>query len=381
MMRDWTEAFKERLSEDELALPAGELEVLEGMIRSRNRRRILSWASATLAVAASVAVAIVLTSRGIEPTNSPAIVPAPEEFLAEVEEPSPSLPVIVIPSEKPHTETVDIKDDPHTELEPETELKQEQEKDSPSSPQESKDKRPDSVQKPGFVQDDFHDYPESRRQSFFKRFSVAFSAGSLSKSYEYMDGAAGHSLLGYSIHIESEVLQYDPSNAIITYDNQNHKSRILTYEISLRYQLSDVIALSSGLCYYGTTSDVLVNIKDSRNWIQYSIGQNANYLGVPIHLDWYPLKMNHRFSMYVGAGGEARKCVYARIGEDRLKDNGIYFSAIALAGLKYEPIRRVGLFIEPQYSYSFIPENPAVRSALTESPSSFTVKLGLSFDL
>ena len=156
------------------------------------------------------------------------------------------------------------------------------------------------------------------------------------------------------------------------------KARILSYELSLRYQLSDRLDLASGICYYGTTSEVL-RAKESQvsRTLFY---QKAGYLGVPLHLDWYLFKGN-RFSMYVGAGGEARKCVFARIGDDRLKDKGLYFSAIVLAGLRYEPMRHVGLFIEPQYSHSFLTGNPTVKSYLTETPNLFNIKVGLSVGL
>lgn len=75
------------------------------------------------------------------------------------------------------------------------------------------------------------------------------------------------------------------------------------------------------------------------------------------------------------------KCVYAKRGDERLKDSRVYLSVIALAGLKYEPVRNIGLFVEPQYSHSFLPETPAVRSYITDTPDLFTVKIGLSIGL
>ena len=358
-MKDWTGIFKEKLLGDELSLPDDELKVLEGMIRSRNRRRVLSWVS--LAVAASAAVAIILSSRSIEPTNRPTTVPAPEEYLAEVEEPfisipleseskskKTALPTKVTPSKESQTETVDREDDPQTQQEPE----------SPISPQESKDKSPDNARHSGSIPYDSFDFAQTEKQSSPRRFSVSFSTGGNLKAHEYYDGLPG---LGS-----------------VTYQYLNHSPRILSYELSLRYQLSDRLDLASGICYYGTTSEVL-RAKESQvsRTLFY---QKAGYLGVPLHLDWYPFRGN-RFSMYIGAGGEARKCVFARIGDDRLKDKGLYFSAIALAGLRYEPMRHVGLFIEPQYSHSFLTGNPTVKSYITETPNLFNIKVGLSVGL
>lgn len=359
MMKDWTEAFKDKLSEDRPPLPVGELEVLEGIIRIRKRKRFLSWTSAAFVTAASVAIAIVLTSRGVDPAISPVIVDTPEERLAEVEEPFISipleseskmsaLPTRITPSKESQMETVDREDDPQTQQEPE----------SPISPQESKDKSPDNARHSGSIPYDSFDFAQTEKQSSPRRFSVSFSTGGNLKAHEYYDGL--------------------PELGSVTYQYLNHSPRILSYELSLRYQLSDRLDLASGICYYGTTSEVL-RAKESQvsRTLFY---QKAGYLGVPLHLDWYLFKGN-RFSMYVGAGGEARKCVFARIGDDRLKDKGLYFSAIVLAGLRYEPMRHVGLFIEPQYSHSFLTGNPTVKSYITETPNLFNIKVGLSVGL
>ena len=318
--------------------------------------RFLSTRVAFVA-AASVSIAIVLTSRGIEPTNNPSIVYAPEEYLGEVEEQSSSLPLETmsnkktlptkdIPYEELYSETVDIEDN----YQPQTRLQ--------DSLQTTNFERLDSTFIPEYIRDDSFGFPQTNRNQSSRRFSVSFSTGGNLKAHEYYDGLPG---LGS-----------------VTYQYLNHSPRILSYELSLRYQLSDRLDLASGICYYGTTSEVL-RAKESQvsRTLFY---QKAGYLGVPLHLDWYLFKGN-RFSMYVGAGGEARKCVFARIGDDRLKDKGLYFSAIALAGLRYEPMRHVGLFIEPQYSHSFLTGNPTVKSYLTETPNLFNIKVGLSVGL
>ena len=366
-MKDWTEAIKVKLLEDTSALPANELDFLEGMIRSRKRMRIVSLVSVTFVAAASVAIAIVLTSRGIEPTNNPSIVYAPEEYLGEVEEQSSSLPLETmsnkktlptkdIPYEELYSETVDIEDN----YQPQTRLQ--------DSLQTTNFERLDSTFIPEYIRDDSFGFPQTNRNQSSRRFSISLSTGGNMKSQEYYDAI---NLFGNndSPNVETNTYQY-----------LHHHPRIVAYELSFRYRLYDRLDLTSGICYYGTTSEAVRTSGNHSLISRTLLDQKASYMGVPLHLDWYPFK-GRRFSMYVGAGGEARKCVYAKIGDERLKDNRIYYSAIALAGLKYEPIKHIGLFIEPQYSYSFLPENPAVRSALTEYPSSFSLKLGLSFEL
>lgn len=354
-MKDWTEALKEKFLEDRVTLPDGELEILEGLIRRRKQKRILSWTAVSFAAVASVALIIGFASRETEQTTSPASEPLSNKYLAEsigevtvTSEDSYQAPIVPFGVWQKEQEKEIIN------VEPETQ-------DSTAEKdygEELDDECPDGTRFDGFNQDSFCEYEKVEGRESSKRFMLALSAGGRQNTNVYQDFAF-----------------------VTTADEKyNHKPQIITYELSLRYQLSDRFGLSSGFCYYGTTSDVLMTVQSIDNNDQLYLKQHARYLGMPLHLDWYPLKRN-RFSVYAGAGGEARKCIYAKRGDERLKDNRIYMSVIALAGLKYEPVRNIGLFVEPQYSHSFLPETPAVRSYITDTPDLFTVKVGLSMGL
>ena len=396
-MKNWTEAFKEKLSEDRSTLPDDELEVLEGLIRRRRQKRALSWAGVAFAAAASVSLVIGFAHRETDQTINLESVQSSNKYLVETigevavpsEEPYPVasppslkkkptavvVPYQSVPQEERDSEIVDT--DPYTQIAA-TEK---------HSDEVSEDKRPDVIQPSGFYPDPFLECQKADRRHPSKRFEISLSAGGSTYSNLYYDIVnylsydAGGGPSGSPIAPDKEAgsLPYDPFLVTTTYD-YHHKPQIITYGLSLRYRLSDRFDLSSGLCYYGTSSDVVRNVRYLDNWAQVFLKQDVSYIGVPLHLDWYPLK-GDRFSVYAGAGGEVRKRVYAKRGDERLKDNNVYLSAIALAGLRYEPIKHVGLFVEPQYSHSFLPENPSVRSFLTETPDLFTVKVGLSIGL
>lgn len=351
-MKDWTEALKEKFLEDRVTLPDGELEILEGLIRRRKQKRILSWTAVSFAAAASVALIIGFASRETEQLSNKYLA----ENTGEVTVASDDSYHIVSPSSlvlKPQASVVPFSVEQKEQekeiinVEPETQ-------DSTAEQdygEELDDECPDGTHFDDFSQDSFREYEKAEGRESSNRFMLALSAGGRQNTNVYQDFAF-----------------------VTTADEKyNHKPQLITYELSLRYQLSDRFGLSSGFCYYGTTSDVLMIDNNEQLYFK----QQARYLGMPLHLDWYPLKRN-RFSVYAGAGGEARKCVYAKRGDERLKDNRIYLSVIALAGLKYEPVRNIGLFVEPQYSHSFLPETPAVRSYITDTPDLFTVKVGLS---
>jgi hypothetical protein len=145
-----------------------------------------------------------------------------------------------------------------------------------------------------------------------------------------------------------------------------------TIGIALGIPLSDKLFLTSGLDY----SYCLSKITFSDNT---KADQKAHYLGIPLHLDWMIIR-NNRLFLYAGAGAEAYKCLFAQIGpQQRIKDGNTYYSAIILAGLKYEPVRNIGLFLEPQYSYTIPVKDPLIRSAITDSRNLFNARIGVSF--
>ena len=367
-MKDWLEAVKEKLQEANSPLPDGELEILKGIIRRRKTKRILSLASALSAVAV-LALVIVLTIGGEENTQkylaqdackSPNEVetitslPHPASFIhpRKPQGVTPNLSKeLVVPSktilEETMPEPVENKDDS---IKPSSEKNITDESDN-----ENRDKWADSENEVYFTE-------KHRRDNGF---SVSVSVGGNATTPDNSDGIA---YSGSKLPSESKKPMF-------------HKPKVISLGLALRFPLTNHLDLSSGLTYYsGVTSVLTVKTLNGRESQPLVAEQKIHYVGIPLHLDWYLLK-SKRFSMYVGAGGEAKKCVYARQGEVRLKDESIYFSAIALAGLKYEPIRHIGFFVEPQYSYSFLPEDPVVKSVFTEYKSYFNVKVGISFDL
>lgn len=145
-----------------------------------------------------------------------------------------------------------------------------------------------------------------------------------------------------------------------------------TLGVTVGIPLSERLFLTSGLDY----SYCLSKITFSDNT---KADQRAHYLGIPMRLDWIIVR-NDRLSFYAGAGAEAYKCLFAEIGSyQRIKDGNTYYSANFLAGLRYEPFRHIGLFLEPQYSYSINNKEPVIKSAITDSRYLFNVRAGVSF--
>ena len=147
----------------------------------------------------------------------------------------------------------------------------------------------------------------------------------------------------------------------------------ITIGLSVSYYLTDRLLVTTGLDYSVCFSRVTLSDNSEEN-------QNAHYLGLPLHLDWVPVRTN-KVNLYIGVGSKVSKCIYAELGSRNLRDANLYCSAIGLAGLTYEPIRNVGLFVEPQLSFNLTSKAPEIHSAIVDSRTLFSFKAGVGISL
>ncbi len=129
------------------------------------------------------------------------------------------------------------------------------------------------------------------------------------------------------------------------------------------------------------TSGVDMSLYRSRVTVnEESIIQNAYYLGIPLSLDW-TFWQSGSVSAWIGGGGKVDHLVYGKFGTDRIKDNTLNWSIIGDLGIQYDLSKNVGVFLAPEVSYYFKPENPVIQTYRTENPLMFTVGAGLRFSL
>ena len=111
-----------------------------------------------------------------------------------------------------------------------------------------------------------------------------------------------------------------------------------------------------------------------------SVIQSACYLGIPLRLDW-TVWHNGPVSVWLGGGGKVDRLVYGKFGSNRVKDNTLNWSIVGDLGIQYDLTKNVGVFLAPEVSYYFKPENPVLQTYRTENPLMFTVGAGLRFSL
>lgn len=114
--------------------------------------------------------------------------------------------------------------------------------------------------------------------------------------------------------------------------------------LSTRIPITDRMAITTGLEYSRYTSKFTYSISGDKEQI-------AQYLGIPVRLDW-SIAYNKYFNVYVGAGLSGDCCVAASLGGEKVKKDGFRISFIGAGGIQFNPTRRVGIFLEPEVTWT-----------------------------
>ena len=121
-----------------------------------------------------------------------------------------------------------------------------------------------------------------------------------------------------------------------------------------------------------------------RSKFTYSISgektQQAHYLGVPVRLDW-TLAANRWLDVYVGAGVAGDLCLGSTLGGKAFEKDGPAFSVLGAGGLQWNILPRLGLYLEPELSWTLPSDKQALMTYRQEHPFMFTVATGLRINL
>lgn len=142
----------------------------------------------------------------------------------------------------------------------------------------------------------------------------------------------------------------------------------LSLGLSVRKEFPYGLSLESGVVYTLLRSDVELFAGTE------AVGQRLHLIGIPLRLNWQFLERG-RFSLYIGAGGMAEKCVSASFGSLDVEERGLQWSVVGAAGAQYRLGGVVGLYFEPEVSYYFT--ETSLRTARTDSPLSLSLRLGV----
>lgn len=201
--------------------------------------------------------------------------------------------------------------------------------------------------------------------------SVAVSAaGGLKTS----DNGAGGML--YSQMMSDALIgngDIDGAMAMLKYKYDDYSFRHhqpLSFGLSVRYAFPHGLSLESGLNYTLLRADVGMpgGNKD--------ISQKLHFIGIPVRLNWSFLQRGG-FSLYIGGGFMAEKCVSAKFGSESINEPKVQWSVNGLVGAQYQFGKLVGLYFEPEVSHYFT--ETRLRTSRSDSSADFTLRLGVRF--
>ncbi len=400
MMNDWTDVIGEELRNIEVPLPADDFEVLLGRKAAAGRRRRIaawSWAGAVASVAAVVAVAVLLF-RGdtVVPGGGPVPPVIAENAAGQVD----TLEIIEDVEQRlvAHDVDADAPDVSHvsesfTGSSDEADMYAGDDNDGKSENSDGEipfdilkdendpemlladnaDAVSDNVEtEAGGLR--FEDLPEEKQR---RRVRVSLAAtgagtfggtsmmlkameptGNLSPCPPPDEPIYGGSVLDPEDNMNpGDSLTATPSSksplmmksslmARDRYirDTEYDHFQPISFGVSARFAITDKFSLNTGLNYTLYISRV------TRKWSDgevENLRQNVHYLGIPVRCDWLLVDRRH-FSLYLGAGAQIDKAVYAKCGDERLYDRTFLFSINAALGLQFNITDRLGLYLEPE---------------------------------
>lgn len=170
---------------------------------------------------------------------------------------------------------------------------------------------------------------------------------------------------------------------IPTHTKVKHKFPV-SAGISIRKQLTNRLALESGLLYTFLSSDLYAGEEHAH----YFQEQRLHYLGIPLKLN-YAFWKKERLSFYVSGGGMVEFCVDGSLRSDyylnRIREHSgktdlsvkrPQFSVLSSVGMQFTVIRSVSLYAEPGIAYYFDDKNK-IETIRKEHPFTISVQLGL----
>ena len=165
----------------------------------------------------------------------------------------------------------------------------------------------------------------------------------------------------------------DRSRRILNTDYDHFQP--LSFGLSARFALNERFSVNTGVNY------TLYNSRKKVLWSDYTeetLNQSVHYIGIPVRCDWLLVDRKH-FGLYLGAGAQVDKAVYAKVGTERLHDPTFLFSINGVLGLQYNINDRFGLYLEPELTGNL--NRPEINTFRSNRELMLSVRAGLRVNL
>ena len=397
-MEDWTDIIGEELADIEEPLPADDWNVLQqkyAAARRKKRTVAFAWSGAVASVAAVLAV-FVLAFREVPSSDSmvnPSVSPD-NQYLAEVVDtvgvrPQVTAPSVVSPtvsapvfgpSSAPVPDGGEVSDREDEVVEETFHVVADttavtERLIAEAGVSAGKDKEDDAYDDAGLRFEDLPLEDVTRRRI---RMSVGMS-GSVSGTpmvFAMMDADPGIDLENpvppdsLEVSVPSEAVKARAKRA---YNDRYSHHIPVSFGVSARFHLNKRLSLNAGLDYTRYNSVRTRTFTDGR--VQ-TDDQQVHYIGIPVRADWMFVNRKY-FSMYLGAGAQMDKCVYAKVGGERLHEKKFLFGVTGALGMQVNFTPMVGLYFEPDVTYGL--NEPELETFRSKHRTMISASAGLRF--
>ena len=143
--------------------------------------------------------------------------------------------------------------------------------------------------------------------------------------------------------------------------------------LSTRLPLTEKLFLTTGLEYslYRSKFDMSYS---GEKW------QRVHYLGIPVRLDWNIVSYS-LFDVYVGGGMQGDFCLNATLAGKDIKKDRPCLSLVGAGGIQMNATKRLGFYLEPEFSWRIPNENNTLVTYRSEHPLMFSVSAGIRINL
>lgn len=166
---------------------------------------------------------------------------------------------------------------------------------------------------------------------------------------------------------------------LYNYEEITKHHQPVTFGLSLSYPLTSRLSVLSGITYTKLSSDFIQKMNTS----QLVNEQQLHYVGLPLRVSCQVFSWKG-FSLYGIAGGAADMNVKATYTTEGVKGKGkkdrVQFSADAAAGVQYQVLPQMGLYVEPGVKY-YLDNKSRVDNYFKDHPFNFNLQVGVRYEL
>ena len=164
----------------------------------------------------------------------------------------------------------------------------------------------------------------------------------------------------------------------------NHEERQKFYQpisfgLSVNIPISSGFSVSSGVVYTRLRSD----FTSIANSLVYERQQTLHYVGIPLTVQ-YNVWQWRGLNVYATAGGQAdfnvKACVTTEGSETKLEKDDLQWSVNAAAGVQYNFIPQLGIYVEPGIKHYF-DNGSHIRNFFKHRPTNFNLQVGLRLNI